>query len=182
MGIDTIIFKDCAAELAPIFTNLFNSCLETSSIPDEWKIAHLTPCFKGKGSKSDVNNYRPISVLSPLSKVFESLIAVRITNYFEKNNLLFNSQFGFRKGLSCELALNTFISKVRRSLDNTKFGMASFLDLSKAFDTINHLILLTKLKFYNFDYQSYILMENYLSIRTMMVNVNGTFSFSKIDR
>ena len=88
VGIDTIIFKECATELAPVFTNLFNSCLEKSSIPDEWKIAHLTPCYKGKGSKSDVNNYRPISVLSPISKVFESLIAVRITNYFENNNLL----------------------------------------------------------------------------------------------
>ena len=87
-------------------------------ISDEWKIAHLTPCYKGKDSKSDVNNYRPITNLSPISKVFESLVAVRITSYFENNNRLFNSQFGFRKGLSCELALNTFITKVRSSLDN----------------------------------------------------------------
>ena len=139
----------------------------------------MTPCYKGKGKKSDVNNYRPISVLSPLSKVFESLIAVRMTNYFEDNNLLFNSQFGFRKGLSCELALNTFVTRVRNALKNKNYGLASFLDLSKAFDTINHIILLTKLKFYNFDNKSYALLENCLSNRTMLVNVNGTFSKSE---
>ena len=174
-----LFLKSVQLNLAPIFTKLFNSCLEASTIPDEWKIAHLTPCYKGKGKKSDVNNYRPISVLSPLSKVFESLIASRMTNYFEDNNLLFNSQFGFRKGLSCELALNTFVMRVRNALENKNYGLASFLDLSKAFDTINHIILLTKLKFYNFDDKSYALLENYLSNRTMLVNVNGTFSKSE---
>ena len=99
-------------------------------MPDEWKIAHLTPNYKGKGSKSDINNYRPLSVLPPIAKIFESLLAIRISNYFESNNLLFNSQFGFRKGLSCELALNTLIEKIRDRLDLREYGLAIFLDLS----------------------------------------------------
>ena len=71
------------------------------------------------------------------------------------------------------------MTNVRNKLENKKFGIASFLDLSKAFDTINHIILLTKLKFYNFDAKSYSLLANYLSNRTMIVNVNGTFSKSE---
>ena len=69
--------------------------------------------------------------------------------------------------------------RVRNALENKNYGLASFLDLSKAFDTINHIILLTKLKFYNFDDKSYAHLENYLSNRTMLVNVNGTFSKSE---
>ena len=80
-------------------------------MPIEWKLAHLTPNYKGKGSKSDISNYRPLSVLSPIAKVYESLMAKRITNYFESNKLFNNSQFGFRKGLSCGLALNTYVEK-----------------------------------------------------------------------
>jgi hypothetical protein len=179
IGIDTIIFKECAVELAPIFTNLFNSCLSTSIIPDEWKVAHLTPCYKGKGNKSDVNNYRPISVLSPLSKIFESLIAKRISHYFESNNLLYKAQFGFRKGLSCELALNSFLDKTRLALENKNYGLSSFLDLSKAFDTINHKLLIIKLKFYNFDSPALELLSNYLTNRTMIVIVNGNNSKSE---
>jgi len=145
-------------------------------MPTEWKLAHLTPNHKGKGSKSDINNYRPLSVLSPIAKVYESLLAERISNFFESNNLLYDNQFGFRKGLSCELALNTFIDKIRQKLELKEYVIAIFLDLSKAFDTISHKILLLKLKYYNFSPSALSLVENYLSDRTMKVNLNGTFS------
>ena len=103
-------------------------------MPIEWKLAHLTPNYKGKGSKSDISNYRPLSVLSPIAKVYESLMAKRINNYFESNKLFNNSQFGFRKGLSCELALNTYVEKLRDNIDNKKHSVSMILDLSKAFD------------------------------------------------
>jgi hypothetical protein len=82
VGIDTRIIKYCSNELATPFANLFNKCIKSNTIPDEWKIAHLTPIYKGKGSKSDINNYRPLSVLPPIAKIFESLSTIRITNYF----------------------------------------------------------------------------------------------------
>ena len=92
------VLKYCAEELARPITKLFNLCLSSGNIPDEWKIAHITPVYKGKGAKSDINNYRPISILSPIAKVFESLIADRITNYLESNCLLHDAQYGYRRG------------------------------------------------------------------------------------
>ena len=176
VGIETKIFKECANELSIPLADLFNSCIKNNYMPTEWKLAHLTPNHKGKGSKSDINNYRPLSVLSPIAKVYESLLAERISNFFESNNLLYDTQFGFRKGLSCELALNTFIDKIRQKLELKEYVIAIFLDLSKAFDTISHKILLLKLKYYNFSPSALSLVENYLSDRTMKVNLNGTFS------
>jgi len=79
VGIETKIFKEGASELATPFANLFNNCIKNNFMPIEWKLAHLTPSYKGKGSKSDINNYRPLSVLSPIAKVYESLLAKRIT-------------------------------------------------------------------------------------------------------
>ena len=85
-------------------------------------------------------------MLSPIAKVYESLLAIRITNYFEENNLFNKSQFGFRKGLSCELALNTYVETIRENINKNEHTVSIMLDLSKAFDTINHDILLAKLK------------------------------------
>ncbi len=76
--------------------SLFNNCINTGSFPNEWKIAQVTPVYKGKRSKSDINNYRPIAVLPPIVKLFESILAANITDYFERNNLFHKSQFGFR--------------------------------------------------------------------------------------
>jgi hypothetical protein len=177
-GIESKILKDCADILAPHITKLYNNCLIHKKIPDDWKIAYLTPIYKGKGSKSELTNYRPISSLPEIAKKFESLVATRITNYMEENNLLSNCQFGFRKGLSCELALNTLISNIREKVDKKHFVIPVFLDLSKAFDTINHQLLLIKLKFYNFDDSTIALIENYLSNRTMIVKLNGSLSKS----
>ena len=145
-------------------------------MPIEWKLAHLTPSYKDKGSKSDINNYRPLSVLSPIAKVYESLLAKRITNYFEINNLFNKSQFGFRNGLSCELALNTYVEKIRNNIDNNEHSISMILDLSKAFDTINHEILLAKLKKYKFSNSALNLIKNYLSDRTIRVNIDKTLS------
>jgi hypothetical protein len=176
VGIETKIFKQCANELAKPLADLFNNCIKNNFIPLEWKLAHLTPNYKGKGSKSDINNYRPLSVLSPIAKVYESLLAIRITNYFEENNLFNKSQFGFRKGLSCELALNTFVETIRENMNKKEHTVSIMLDLSKAFDTINHEILLAKLNKYKFSDSALKTIKNYLSDRTMRVNIDKTLS------
>jgi hypothetical protein len=176
VGIEPKIFKQCANELAKPLADLFNNCIKNNFIPLEWKLAHLTPNYKGKGSKSDINNYRPLSVLSPIAKVYESLLAIRITNYFEENNLFNKSQFGFRKGLSCELALNTFFETIRENMNKKEHTVSIMLDLSKAFDTINHEILLAKLNKYKFSDSALKTIKNYLSDRTMRVNIDKTLS------
>ena len=176
VGIDSIIFKECANELQKSITFIFNLCLSTNTIPKEWKIAYITPIHKGKGSKSDLDNYRPISVLSPIAKIFESLVSSKIRDYLESNALLSDSQFGFRKNLSCEIALNTMIDHWRESLDNDNLVMSIFIDLSKAFDTVDHELLLRKLKFYNFSDNSISLLTNYLLDRYSVTRFKDSFS------
>ena len=112
--VPTKLFK-----LTPIsvLTKLFNSCIETCKIPCEWKFAEITPLYKNKGVKTDLNNYRGISVLPPISKVFEKLLAKQITQYFNENKLFFEGQHGFRAGHSCETALHELISELNLSRD-----------------------------------------------------------------
>jgi hypothetical protein len=170
VGIDTRIFKHCHEELAPYITLLFNECIRTCTIPKEWKIAYITPILKAKAPKSSISSYRPISLLPPIAKAFESLIARQITVHFERNNLLSDNQFGFRHGRSCELAMNTMIEYWKQNLDKGKRTIAIFLDLSKAFDTINHELLVEKLhRYYNFDSSSRALIECYLKERFCLV-------------
>ena len=173
VGIDAKVLKHCATELSPFFTQLFNQCLNTSEIPKEWKVAFLTPIFKNKGSKKDLSNYRPISVLSPLAKIFESLLSNQINSYFESNNIFNKAQFGFRKKLSCELALNNLLNDWRKNLSKRSYVISIFLDLSKAFDTINHTLLIIKLKLYNFDDNAIKLINDYLADRFIVVTING---------
>ena len=173
------VLKHCAKEIGPSLTNLFNLCIAKNEIPDEWKIAYITPVYKGSGSKSELNNYRPISVISPIAKIFESLLARQIMAHLENTGLLHGSQFGFRANRSCELALNTMIDEWRRSLDISKSLVSVFLDLSKAFDTVDHTLLIRKLQFYNFSIDTIKLISNYLSNRTIRVNIDGTLSKSE---
>lgn len=163
VGIDSRIFKGCSAELKHVVTS-------------EWKISYVTPIYKGKGVKSTLDNYRPISVITPISKVFESLIADFIRDYFEGNSLLDSAQYGFRKGLSCEIALNTMIDDWRWALDKSEDVLAVFLDLSKAFDTVDHSLLLLKLKRYGFGTGALGLMSNYLDNRYAITRYNGNAS------
>ena len=180
-SIPTKVLIHCATELALPLSILFNKCVSTSRFPDELKIAHITPIFKGKGDKNDAENYRPISVLSPVGKLFEKILTEQLTDHLEGNYLLNRAQHGFRRGLSCETALNTIVENWRASIDDRKSVVAVFLDLKKAFDTINHDLLLYKLNYYNISHKSINLISSYLHDRCYAIRYSGAQSdFAKL--
>ena len=111
------------------------------------KIADVIPLYKSK-SKEETNNYRPISLLITMSKVLEKVVYSRTYNFLEKTNQIFKSQYGFKSKHSCELAVSELLSEVIKSNESGLHTIAVYLDLSKAFDTIDHKLLLSKLELY----------------------------------
>jgi len=154
--------------IAPPLTIIINQMLNTGIFPDKLKISKVIPLFK-KGDDKLFSNYRPISLLSSISKIFEKVIFNQVSKYFEINNLIFNNQYGFRKKYSTEIAALHLIDCLNFQMDQMKIPLNIFLDLSKAFDTLNHDILLSKLKHYGIDGISYNLFETYIRNRSQYV-------------
>ena len=136
--------------------------------PDELKCARVTPLFKS-GNRNLMSNYRPISILPTLSKIFEKLIHVRIYQFLEENQVLYSYQFGFRKAHSTVHAVQTAIHSVTKALDASYQCMGIFIDFSKAFDTIQHNILLEKLYHYGVRGVAHDLISSYHSNRKQFV-------------
>ena len=174
-GISNVLLKSIANEILKPLTLIINQSLETGIFPDAFKTSKVTPLYK-KGDKTDLNNYRPISILPTISKVFERVIHVQLYDYFCKNNLLCEQQYGFRSKHSTELATIKLVDFLVKSMDENKIPGAIYLDLSKAFDTLNFNILINKLKFYGITGTPLKLLENYLRNRHQFVafkNINS---------
>jgi len=133
------------------------------------------PLHKG-GSSLDLNNYRPISLLSIFDKIIEKIMHKYLYLFLENNKILYQNQFGFRKGNSINYALIQMIEKIRESIDNSKFGCGIFIDLKKAFDTVNHKVLITKHEHYGIRGVLLKWFESYLTGRKQFVLVNGQSS------
>ena len=144
-GLSTKVLKQCHIPLVTVLTKLINSSFQSGVFPDSLKHAKILPIYKGKGDKSNVDNYRPISILPVFSKVFESIVKNKLLDFMYRFNLLNPSQHGFINGKSTETAILDFVSYVSGALDCGSKVSGAFLDLSKAFDTVDHEILLTKL-------------------------------------
>ena len=153
-------------------SDIFNLSFAIGSFPDNLKIAKTIPIFK-KGSKMDVSNYRPISLLSNINKILEKLMYARIYKFLIKYNCLYDLQFGFRRKHSTNHALINITEKIRGTLDNNKLACGVFVDLQKAFDTVNHSVLLEKLKYYGIRGTENDWFQSYLTDRSQYVTING---------
>ena len=169
------LLKYIKFEILPYITLIINQSINTGIFPMELKIAKVLPIHK-KDENNNFNNYRPISILSSLSKVFERVIHDQLYNHFTQNNLFYCSQYGFRHKHSTELAALEVLDRVTCSMDKNEIPVNIYLDLSKAFDTLDHHILLLKLKYYGLHGISLRLLESYLSNRMQYVMINDCSS------
>lgn len=160
-GIPTKLLKWSADIISGKLAKLINQSFSEGVFPHLLKFSEVVPIFK-KGSCHEIQNYRPISLLSSVSKVFERLIHVRLMNYLELNNKLCNEQYGFRGNLSTQCALFSFVNNVLAALDESKFTAAVFCDLSKAFDCVNHELLVSKLEVLGVGGSAIELIKSYL--------------------
>ena len=139
-----MFIKYATPVISKCLSDIFNVCLSEGTYPDLLKIAEVVPIFK-KEECNKMTNYRPISLLSQFNKIFENLLYTLIYSYLTKFNLLSDHQFGFRKNCSPTLAINKLYDEILTSIDQGLYSCGIFLDLSKAFDSVNRDILLQKL-------------------------------------
>ena len=172
-SIPTKILKTVLAQISEILTRIFNISLITGSFFTSLKTAKVIPVFKNKGSPHDVNNYRPISLLSNIDKIFEKLIKSRLVDFLDENKIIFKNQFGFRNKHSTTHALINLTEQIRTNLDKGLYTCGVFIDLQKAFDTVDHAILLSKLHHYGVRGLSNQWFRSYLSNRQQYVYVSG---------
>ena len=164
--------KENFAILLPTLVELANLTIRFAVFPDKLKIARVKPLSK-KGCKTDMTNYRHISILSVISKIIEKVLCQQIREHLELHDLLTKNQFGFRPSKNTSLAINEFLEIIYKRLDTSSEAQAIFLDFSKAFDTINHDILLGKLEFYNFSNSAIALIKSYLCNRKQFVKIDS---------
>ena len=150
------------------------------SFPDPLKIVKVIPIHKN-GSTQDMNNYRPISLLSIFDKIMEKIMHNRLYHFLEVNNILYSKQFGSRKNNSTMNALINITEKIKESIDKGKYGCGIFIDLRKAFDTVNHDILLLKMEHYGVRASTLQWFKSYLHERKQYVYFIGDcFEFKQV--
>jgi hypothetical protein len=174
-GISTSVIKAIIYEIAPHMAFIFNKCVDDGAFPDLMKCSKLIPLFKS-GDKSNPSNFRPISILPALSKIFEKIIYSQLVYFFTINNLFHENQFGFSKGKNTTDAGIALLKHIMGTWENKQDALGVFCDLSKAFDCVDHQTLLKKMGHYGVSRESVSLLQSYLSNRNQKVTVNSATS------
>ena len=177
-GITAQVLQNSMTPILEPLCFLCNRSLTDGVFPNELKLANVLPLFKS-GDDMLFNNYRPVSLLCTLSKVFEKVMYSRLLSFLESQKVLIKNQFGFRRLHSSYMALMLMGDKITKALDNGDYVIGIFLDFSKAFDTVNHEILLDKLSHYGVRGNAYDWFKSYLSNRSQYVTYNGVASSTK---
>ena len=177
-GINPLFLANTAESLAIPITILFRKTLSNGKIPDEWKLANVSPIFK-KGKKSSPNNYRPVSLTCILCKLMEKLIREKIVDHLEANNLISNKQHGFVSGRSCVTQLIDVLDIWTKTLDDGGSIDAIYMDYQKAFDSVPHRRLVDKIKAHGINGNILSWIQDFLSNRLQKVIINGSQSDEK---
>ena len=164
--IPVVVLKNCEPEFSYVLAKLFNKCLKESYFPDCWKVSLVVPVFKNVGERSTAKNYRPVSLLSVVSKVFEKLVNNRSIDHLEKCGLFSDFQYGFRSSRSTADLLTVVSDRIARAFNRSGATRAVALDISKAFDRVWHAGLLHKLK-------SYGISVRYLALFLLFLVIGG---------
>ena len=175
-GISTKVVKALPNNFIEALTHIFNLSMQEGYFPIKFKTAKIVPIYKKKGSRNNKVNYRPISLLCSMSKILEKLIHKRISKYLERMNFFPDTQFGFRKNMSTSHAISLLVNKITNSMNKKKKTLGIFLDFSKAFDLIDHEILLQKLQKCGIRGLANKWFHSYLSNRLQQVEINGNLS------
>ena len=155
-----------------VIANIINNSFKEGKFPDALKFAKVVPIYKD-GTKTEVENYRPISLLTLFSKIYEKLMHKRLVEFLEQNSTLYENQYGFRSGRSCEHALLNAQNILNNSLNNNQISLLLLIDFSKAFDMVDHKILLHKLHRYGIRGNALEWLTSYLSQREQYVSINS---------
>ena len=166
------LIKSAREIIAPLMAHQINVIFETGICPQHFKIAKIKPLYKS-GNKLETKNYRPISLLSNLSKLFEKALKKRINSFLNKFNILSKRQYGFREKTSTDDAIAHVTGKIYNLVDKGRPSICVFIDLAKAFDTISHPLMLKKLYDLGFRGKIYAVLKNYLSNRTQKVSIDN---------
>lgn len=175
-NIPASMIKDAKEELSVPLCILANQSLDTGLFPTSEKTAKVTPIYKASGERSDFDNYRPISVLNVLSKVLEKIVYQQLVDYLEENNLLYQNQYGFRKNKCTQDAVLHLHDHIRNNMNKKNCTGALYIDLRKAFDTVSHSCLLTKLPYYGISGNELNWISSYLFNRQQYISYNQTKS------
>lgn len=177
-GVNIVIVKSCIDLLAPTLSVIFNASISMGVVPDYLKIAKIIPVYK-TDDRHKFSNYRPISILSCFSKILEKILYNRFIDFINKQNILFSSQYGFRKNHSTFMAILDLVDNISQAFENNEFTVGIFIDFKKAFDTVDHNILLDKLDFYGFRGIAHCWLKSYLVNRFQCVQISNVCSTLK---
>jgi len=177
-GISNIIIKKYHLLFLNPLIYIINLIFSTGVVPDHFKSSIVIPLHKS-GSKRDCNNYRPISLTNNFSKIFEKSLKSRIVSFFESNKLLSSRQFGFREGLSTQNAISNLVDNIMANFASNRKCIAVFLDLQKAFDTVPHSILLSKIEKFGLRGTVHDIVSSFLLERTQKTKINDVFSYTR---